>query len=91
WLAENSNFIKNLGCRSWVSYFENSTLVYAHPPLLPLSQSSFVKRAASAPATINSLFPGYQRSRTRLRLNELLATDRQAGKAQKTGHLHLEK
>ncbi|EPN67478.1 hypothetical protein RYB36_07745, partial [Pseudomonas syringae pv. actinidiae] len=22
----NSNFIKNLGCRSWVSYFENSTL-----------------------------------------------------------------
>ncbi|WP_237405566.1 hypothetical protein, partial [Pseudomonas syringae] len=27
WLAENSNFIKNLGCRSWVSYFENSTLV----------------------------------------------------------------
>ncbi|WP_206745303.1 hypothetical protein, partial [Pseudomonas syringae] len=26
-LAENSNFIKNLGCRSWVSYFENSTLV----------------------------------------------------------------
>ncbi|MBL3664351.1 hypothetical protein JMN21_27565, partial [Pseudomonas syringae pv. actinidiae] len=26
WLAENSNFIKNLGCRSWVSYFENSTL-----------------------------------------------------------------
>ncbi|WP_140408969.1 ATP-binding cassette domain-containing protein, partial [Pseudomonas syringae] len=25
-LAENSNFIKNLGCRSWVSYFENSTL-----------------------------------------------------------------
>ncbi|MDU8471274.1 hypothetical protein RYB36_03680, partial [Pseudomonas syringae pv. actinidiae] len=24
--AENSNFIKNLGCRSWVSYFENSTL-----------------------------------------------------------------
>lgn len=55
------------------------------------SKSSFVKRVASASATINSMFSGYQRSRARLRLNELLATDRQAGQAQKPRHLHLEK